>query len=182
MTPPALGRGGRPAAPGTYIILKPFLEKGFQKPRSRSCRNPRPTSPRGRRDPVGPCGGESPAAPGTYILKPFREKDFKNYAPAAAGSRAPPLPEVEKHRTGRYFSEDQDLALIMEAFISDTEIRQLLNHAFIRIQCNHHDASRHADQEVHHACERCANRGANSQAPVARAKYTTQATSGRLCQ
>ncbi len=41
------------------------------------------------------------------------------------------------------FGEDQDLALIMEEFISNTDIQQLLNRAFIRIQSNHHDASRH---------------------------------------
>jgi hypothetical protein len=41
------------------------------------------------------------------------------------------------------FGEDQDLALIMEEFISNTDIRQLLNNAYVNAQSYHHDESRH---------------------------------------
>ena len=40
----------------------------------------------------------------------------------------------------------------------------------------------HADQEVHRACKRCADRGANSQASVARTEHSEQTASEGLCQ
>ena len=43
----------------------------------------------------------------------------------------------------RIFGEDQDLALVMEEFISNTDIRQMLNNAYVNAQSYHHDESRH---------------------------------------
>jgi len=43
----------------------------------------------------------------------------------------------------RIFGEDQDLALVVEEFISNADIRQMLNNAYVNAQSYHHDESRH---------------------------------------